>query len=195
MIKTTNLNKYFNKGKRNEIHVVNDANIELPNKGFITILGESGSGKTTLLNVIGGLDRFKGTIQYDDKVINDYNMTKMDEYRGSNIGYIFQNYNLISNISVYDNLKLQLELIDITDKDEVKKRIEYALSVVGLYKYRKKKPNELSGGQQQRVSIARALVKKYKILICDLLRAARQTPVRQFHPVLRHGGGLLQVDA
>ena len=167
MIKTTNLNKYFNKGKRNEIHVVNDANIELPNKGFITILGESGSGKTTLLNVIGGLDRFKGTIQYDDKVINDYNMTKMDEYRGSNIGYIFQNYNLISNISVYDNLKLQLELIDITDKDEVKKRIEYALSVVGLYKYRKKKPNELSGGQQQRVSIARALVKKYKILICD----------------------------
>ncbi len=167
MIKTTNLNKYFNKGKRNEIHVVNNANIELPNKGFITILGESGSGKTTLLNVIGGLDRFKGTIQYDDKVINDYNMTKMDEYRGNNIGYIFQNYNLLSNISVYDNLKLQLEIIDITDKEEVKKRIDYALTVVGLYKYRKKKPNELSGGQQQRVSIARALVKKYKILICD----------------------------
>ena len=167
MIKTENLEKYFNKGRRNEIHVINDNNIELPNTGFITILGESGSGKTTLLNVIGGLDRFSGTIQYDDIKMNGYHMNKIDEYRTKNIGYIFQNYNLLSDLSIYDNLKLQLDIIDITDKDEVKKRIDYALSVVGLYRYRKKKPNELSGGQQQRVSIARALVKKYKILICD----------------------------
>ena len=167
MIKTENLEKYFNKGRRNEIHVINDNNIELPNTGFITILGESGSGKTTLLNVIGGLDRFSGNIQYDDIKMNGYHMNKIDNYRTKNIGYIFQNYNLLSDLSIYDNLKLQLDIIDITDKDEVKKRIDYALSVVGLYRYRKKKPNELSGGQQQRVSIARALVKKYKILICD----------------------------
>ena len=167
MIKTNNLNKYFNKGKSNEIHVINNTSIELPDTGLITILGDSGSGKTTLLNVLGGLDRYTGSLEIDGVKLNNYNMSKFDEYRAKNIGYIFQNYYLLPELSIYDNLKKQLEILDIIDPDEVKARIDYALKVVKLYKYKKKKPTELSGGQQQRASIARALVKETKILICD----------------------------
>ena len=167
MIKTNNLNKYFNKGKSNEIHVINNTSIELPDTGLITILGDSGSGKTTLLNVLGGLDRYTGSLEIDGVKLNNYNMSKFDEYRAKNIGYIFQNYYLLPELSIYDNLKKQLEILDIIDPTEVKARIDYALKVVKLYKYKKKKPIELSGGQQQRASIARALVKETKILICD----------------------------
>ena len=167
MIKTNNLNKYFNKGKSNEIHVINNTSIELPDTGLITILGDSGSGKTTLLNVLGGLDRYTGSLEIDGVKLNNYNMSKFDEYRAKNIGYIFQNYYLLPELSIYDNLKKQLEILDIIDPTEVKARIDYALKVVKLYKYKKKKPTELSGGQQQRASIARALVKETKILICD----------------------------
>ena len=167
MIKVTNLNKYYNKGKVNELHVINNTNLELPDKGLISLLGPSGSGKTTLLSVIGGLDSAKGTIQYDDKVIKNYSVSKIDKYRKEHIGYIFQNYNLLLNESVYNNLVISLELIGIIDKEEVKKRIEYTLKAVGMYKYRKKKAYALSGGQQQRVAIARALIKNSKIIIAD----------------------------
>ena len=167
MIKIEHLNKYYNKGKSNEIHVINDTNLELPNIGLITFLGESGSGKTTLLNVIGGLDKATGIIEYDDIKFDKYQMNKIDKYRNEHIGYVFQNYNLINDISVYDNLKIALEAIDIIDKQEVDKRIEYALKAVGLYKYKKKQADNLSGGQMQRVSIARALIKNSKIIIAD----------------------------
>ena len=96
MIKITDLNKYYHKGKSNEIHVVNEVNLELPNTGFISFIGPSGSGKTTLLNVIAGLDKAKGTIEYDDVKMKHYNMRKVDAYRSKNIGYIFQNYHLFS---------------------------------------------------------------------------------------------------
>ena len=167
MIKINNLNKYYNKGKNNEIHVINDVNVELPDTGFVSILGESGSGKTTLLNVIGGLDRATGNITYDDNTFNGYQMNKIDDYRIKNIGYVFQNYNLINDYSVLKNLEVVLEAIGVTDKEEVKKRCEYVLKKVGLYRFRKKLARELSGGQLQRVSIARALVKKSKIIIAD----------------------------
>lgn len=167
MIKIINLNKYYNKNKSNEIHVINETNLDLPNNGLFTILGESGSGKTTLLNVIGGLDKATGTIYYDNEEFKNYSMGSIDKFRSKNIGYIFQNYNLLPNISVQDNLALALDLIGITNKEEVKKRIEYSLNAVGLFKFRKKLASQLSGGQMQRVAIARALVKKTKILIAD----------------------------
>lgn len=167
MIKFTNLNKYFNKGKKNEIHVVNNATLELPDTGIITFFGHSGSGKTTLLNVLGGLDTFKGEIQYDDTTIKNYKMGQIDKWRRANVGYVFQNYDLLQNESVYDNLKIALSIVGINDKDEVKARIEYALKAVGLFKYRKKKAFALSGGQMQRVAIARALIKKCKVLLAD----------------------------
>ena len=167
MIKVDNLNKYYNKNKSNEIHVINDITIELPNQGLVSFLGASGSGKTTLLNVIGGLDKAQGTILYDSFEMNKYEMSKIDKYRNENFGYVFQTYNLLLNDTVYDNLKIALELIDIYDEKEVSSRIEYALKSVGMYKYRKKKASQLSGGQQQRVAIARALVKHCKVIIAD----------------------------
>lgn len=167
MIKISNLDKYYNKGKQNEIHVINDTSLELPSKGLISLLGQSGSGKTTLLNVIGGLDKAKGIIEYDDLKINGYKMSMVDKYRSDNIGYIFQNYNLLPEETVYNNLVIALEMIGITDVDEIDKRIEYTLKSVGMYKFRKKQAFALSGGQQQRVAIARALIKNAKVIIAD----------------------------
>ncbi len=167
MIKVSHLNKYYHAKKSNQLHVLNDINLELPDVGFITILGPSGSGKTTLLNVLGGLDSFQGEITYDQKNIRNYSMHSMDKMRKESIGYVFQNYNLLTDLSIYENLRIALEVIDITDKEEVDKRIEHALKAVGLYKFRKKLASSLSGGQMQRVSIARALVKHSKIIIAD----------------------------
>lgn len=167
MIKLEGLNKFYNKNKSNELHVINDVNIELPSNGFISFLGASGSGKTTLLNVIGGLDKASGTLSYDSFEMKRYDMKRIDAFRNEHFGYVFQSYNLLVNESVYDNLKLALDLIDIHDPDEVASRIEYALTSVGMYKYRKKKAGQLSGGQQQRVAIARALVKHCKVIIAD----------------------------
>lgn len=167
MIKVQNLNKYYNKGRNNEIHVINDISLDLPNTGLIALLGQSGSGKTTLLNIIGGLDKATGTITYDEMVCTKYQMKKVDEYRKEHIGYVFQNYNLLTEKTVWENLELALDVIGLKDKMEIKKRIEYCLKAVGLYKYRRKAASALSGGQMQRVSIARALVKNSKIIIAD----------------------------
>lgn len=167
MIKISNLDKYFNKGKQNQIHVIDNVSIELPETGIVSFFGPSGCGKTTLLNAIGGLDGYKGTIDYGDASMKSYHMGAVDKYRINNIGYVFQNYNLLTNESVYDNLKIALEMIGIVDKEEVEKRIKSALEAVGMYKFRKKVAYALSGGQQQRVAIARALVKNCKILLCD----------------------------
>ena len=103
MITVDKLNKYYFKGKSNQIHVISDTSLELPDKGLISFLGNSGSGKTTLLNVIGGLDKASGTIKYDDFTMNKYDMVKMDEYRSLHIGYVFQNFNLLLDETIYDN--------------------------------------------------------------------------------------------
>ena len=167
MIRIKNLNKYYNKNKSNEIHVIDNTSIELPTSGFITFLGHSGSGKTTLLNVIGGLDKATGEIEYDDISFKKYSPSKIDKFRSRSIGYVFQKYNLLLTETVYDNLRIALELIGVTNKDEQDKRIEYTLKAVGMFKFRKKLAANLSGGQQQRVSIARALIKRAKIIIAD----------------------------
>ena len=168
MIKLENINKYYFKGERHQIHVVNNVTLEFPEAGFVTLLGASGSGKTTLLNIIGGLDNFdSGTIYYGDKVFDKYQMDEIDALRNEKIGYIFQNYLLINHFTVYDNLRVALEAIDVLDPLEQNKRIEYALKCVGLYKYRKKKVKNLSGGQMQRVSIARCIVKNSEVIIAD----------------------------
>lgn len=167
MIKVNSLNKFYNKGKSNSIHVINDTTLVFPETGFVTFLGNSGSGKTTLLNVIGGLDKAHGTIEYEDTVINGYKSSTIDKYRNKNIGYVFQNYNLLKEETVYENLRLALEFIGINDTEEVNKRIKTSLESVSMYKYRKRLAGALSGGQQQRISIARALVKDAKVIIAD----------------------------
>lgn len=168
MIKINNLNKYYYRKEERELHVVNDVNLELPSSGLVTILGASGSGKTTLLNIIGGLDKQdSGSITYDNAIFEKYNMKNIDSFRSKKIGYIFQNYLLLENYSVYNNLRIQLEVIGVLDIKEQRKRIEYALRCVGLFKFKNKKVRNLSGGQMQRVSIARALVKNCDIIIAD----------------------------
>lgn len=167
MINVSNLNKYYHKGKSNEIHVINNTNLVLPNTGFVVFLGASGSGKTTLINVIAGLDKAKGEISYDEAKFKNYHMSKIDKFRRENIGYVFQNYNLLNNMSVYDNLRITLELMGINDSKMVKERIEYVLDMLNMKKYKNKLASNLSGGQMQRVSIARALVKDSKIIIAD----------------------------
>lgn len=168
MIRLNNLNKHFNKNKKNEIHVLNNVNLELPEKGLVVILGESGSGKTTLLNVIGGLDKIgSGEIHFDEHEISKFNVSKWDELRNETIGYIFQNYYLQPQLSVYDNVAFVLKMIGISDKEEIDIRVTYILKALGMYEFRKKKALQLSGGQQQRVAIARALVKNPNIIIAD----------------------------
>lgn len=167
MITAQKLDKFFNRGKRNEIHVINQISLDLPDHGLVVLFGPSGSGKTTLLNVLGGLDRAKGEIHFNDITLNGYSMTKWDKIRNRHIGYIFQNYMLLENISIYENIKLTLNMIGITDKDEINKRVEYLLEKVGLKNYKKRKAGLLSGGQQQRVAIARALAKNPEVIIAD----------------------------
>src|SRR5690606_5375150 len=126
------------------------------------------SGKTTLLNVIGGLDKVKsGEIDFYDKTIKGYNSLVWDKIRTENVGYIFQNYYLMPEISVYDNVAFVLKMIGITDPKEIETRVEYILRQVNMYRFRKKRSTQLSGGQQQRVAIARALVKNPKVIIAD----------------------------
>ncbi|MBN3490394.1 ABC transporter ATP-binding protein/permease [Acholeplasma equirhinis] len=168
MIKVTQLDKTFNKGSRNSIHVLNNVSMEFPEKGLVVLLGASGSGKTTLLNVIGGLDKVdRGTIQFYEHQIKGYKPGIWDKIRTQDIGYIFQNYYLMNDLSVFDNVAFVLKMIGITDKEAIEERVNYILNQVGMYRFRKKKATQLSGGQQQRVAIARALVKNPKVIIAD----------------------------
>ncbi|MBU1143654.1 MAG: ABC transporter ATP-binding protein, partial [Firmicutes bacterium] len=168
MIKVKGLNKYFFRGKRNEIHVLNDMTLDFPDKGLVVLLGASGSGKTTLLNVIGGLDSVQqGTIEFDNDLISRYKSSTWDKIRNESVGYIFQNYNLLPQMSVYENIALVLKMIGINDPAIVENRVNYILNAVNMYPYRKKKSTQLSGGQQQRVAIARALVKNPRVIIAD----------------------------
>lgn len=167
MIKIKNLNKYFYKNKVNEIHVINNSSLEFPDKGLYAILGESGSGKTTLLNVIGGLDDFDGgSITIDEFEISKYSAKKVDRMRNEKVGYIFQNYLLLQDRSVYYNLELTLSVYNLTNKEK-EDRIKYVLERVGMWKYKKKHVSGLSGGQQQRVAIARALIKSPSLILAD----------------------------
>lgn len=168
MIKVTGLHKYFFRHKRNEIHVLNDMSLEFPESGLVVLLGPSGSGKTTLLNVIGGLDSVQqGTIQFDETLIKGYPSSTWDKIRNEKIGYIFQNYNLLPQLSVYDNIALVLKMMGINHPEVIEDRVNYMLHAVNMYPYRKKKATQLSGGQQQRVAIARALVKNPEVIIAD----------------------------
>lgn len=167
MIQINHLHKYYNEGKKNEQHVLNDVTLEFPSTGLICILGESGSGKTTLLNTVGGLDTFSGgSITIDDKELKKYDPKVMEPIRNNSFDYIFQNYYLLKDYSVSYNIKLALNRYDLSD-EEKEERVDYVLDILGIGKYKKKIVSKLSGGQQQRVSIARALVKSPDVIFAD----------------------------
>lgn len=168
MIKIEHLHKYYNKGKSNENHVINDLSLEFPDTGLVVFFGPSGCGKTTLLNIIGCLDTFDaGSISFLNTTFNKYQAKTFDALRNHLIGYIFQNYNLIESKSVYDNVMVPLEMLGINDKAQIEQRVNYALEAVGMAKYRRRNVLALSGGQRQRVAIARAIAKNPKVIIAD----------------------------
>lgn len=168
MIRLEKVNKYFNRFKKNQIHVINECSIDFPTKGLVALLGPSGCGKTTLLNAIGGLDNVNsGNIYVNNIRLTKRRVSKKDEIRNLNIGYIFQDYKLVENMTVYENVALSLKIIGIKDKEEIKKRVLYTLEKVNMERYKNRPVNMLSGGERQRVGIARALVKNPKIIIAD----------------------------
>lgn len=168
MVTLTNVDKYFYRRRSNQIHVINDTTLEFGESGLTALLGPSGCGKTTLLNVIGGLDKAdKGKIYINGQRISGRSAGAVDKIRNLNIGYIFQNYNLIDDMTVFDNVAMVLRMVGIKDKDEIREKVEYALDLVGMYRYRKRYADMLSGGERQRVGIARAIVKDPALIIAD----------------------------
>ena len=147
--------------------VLKNINISFRNKEFVSILGPSGSGKTTLLNIIGGLDTYdSGDLIINGKSTKTFKSKDWDSYRNKKIGFVFQNYNLIDHLSIFDNVKISLTLSGLS-KNIIKKKTVEALTKVGLVKHIYKKPNQLSGGQRQRVAIARAIVNNPDIIVAD----------------------------
>ncbi|MBO4622803.1 MAG: ABC transporter ATP-binding protein/permease [Bacilli bacterium] len=167
-MKLLNVNKYFNKGKSNELHVLNNISVDFPETGLVAIMGQSGSGKTTLLNALCGLDKINsGEIVVSEYTISKYKTRIWDKLRNQEFGYIFQNYNIFEERTVYENVSLSLEFLGMRDKGEIKHRVMQALEMVGMDKYRNRLAGALSGGEMQRVAIARALVKDPTIMIAD----------------------------
>ncbi|MDO4546389.1 MAG: ABC transporter ATP-binding protein, partial [Bacillota bacterium] len=168
MVKLEHVNKYFNRRKKNEIHVINDTSLNMESKGLIALLGPSGCGKTTLLNVIGGLDKVnRGHVFINGQKLTGRRAGKVDQIRNLNIGYIFQNYNLVDNMTVFDNVAIALKMVGVKDKKEIEEKVNYVLEKVGMYRYRNRYADMLSGGERQRVGIARAIVKNPAIVIAD----------------------------
>ena len=166
MIKLIDVSKTY-KQLSSETKALDNINVEFENSGFVFILGPSGSGKTTLLNVIGGLDKIdSGKIIIDDKEINKFKNHELDCYRNENVGFIFQNYNLIDHLNIYENISLPLRINKISPK-EIKQRTNSIIKTLGLERERNKYPNQVSGGQLQRAAIARALITNPKIVLAD----------------------------
>lgn len=163
MIRIANLNKFY-QSKRSMHHALKDITLDLPDRGLVFVLGKSGSGKSTFLNLIGGLDRISlGRIVVDGNDISNYSEKQFVDYRNSCIGFIFQDHHLIDDLTLYQNIKLALDLRHIRDKSLISK----ALADVGLAGYEERYPRELSGGERQRVAIARAIVKRPRIILAD----------------------------
>jgi len=160
------LHKSYKHGN-NTTHVLKGINLEIEEGSFVSILGRSGSGKTTLLNVISTLMEFeKGKIVIDGLDISNLKPKKINSIRNNYIGFVFQEFNLVKDMSVLDNVATPLILNGMNFK-EARKRATVALTSVGLEQYIKVRPPELSGGQQQRVAIARAIVNDQRIILCD----------------------------
>ena len=166
MLQVKNLKKEYVTGDLTQA-ALNDVSINFRKNEFVAILGPSGSGKTTLLNIIGGLDRYdSGDIIINNISTKKYKDKDWDSYRNHSVGFVFQNYNLISHQSVLSNVELALTLSGV-GKKERKRLAQEALEKVGLGDQSHKKPNQMSGGQMQRVAIARALVNNPDIVLAD----------------------------
>ena len=161
IVELKNVSKTYNTGDT-EFKALDNIDLSINKGEFVVILGPSGAGKSTLLNLIGGMDiPTSGSIKIDGEEISKYNENQLSEYRAENIGFIFQFYNILPTLTVLENVELIKDVVK-NGNDSIE-----AIKAVGLEKHINKFPNQLSGGEQQRVSIARAIAKNPKLLLCD----------------------------
>ena len=166
VIEVNNVSKTFGKGTSLN-QVLDGACMYVQEGEFVSLMGASGSGKSTLLYLIGGLDReFEGQISLCGKEISKLNDKELSDLRLQNVGFIFQFYNLVMNLSVEDNILLPQTMNGKT-KSSLKKELDEILEITGLTEKRKSMPNQLSGGQQQRVAVARAVIGNPKVILAD----------------------------
>lgn len=166
MISIKNLNKYYKQGN-NPVHILKNISFEVTTGEFVSIMGPSGSGKSTLINIVGFLDDdFKGSYSFEGQETNKLNRNIRSNLRNKSVGFVFQNFKLINNLTIAENIALPL-LYRGAPHLEIKQRTNKILEKVNLLEFKEKYPSMLSGGQQQRVSIARALINNPKFLIAD----------------------------
>lgn len=158
----SNLTKEYGDGSA-KVVALNNINLTIPEGRFVVILGASGSGKSTFLNMLGCMDRpTGGSIQFYDTDITIFSKSQMTSFRGEYIGFVFQSYNLLPDLTALENVEFSTELAGLTPVEA-----KTVLTLVGLSDRMHHYPAELSGGEQQRVSIARAIAKNPKVLLCD----------------------------
>lgn len=167
IIKLENIQKYYKIGKE-KFHVLKSLNLDINTGDFVMIMGKSGSGKTTLLNILGFLDKFdEGDYFFNNKNVTNLNENQRSTFRNKNIGFVFQQFNLIETLNVYQNLELPLIYDNTLNKSQREHIIKEKLNDVGLLDKAYQTPLQLSGGQQQRIAIARALVNNPQIIFAD----------------------------
>lgn len=166
MLELKHIKKYYYVGD-SVTKALDDVSVAFRSQEFVAILGPSGSGKTTMLNGIGGLDIYdSGDLAIEGRSTKDFSAADWDAYRNNSVGFIFQSYNIISHLSILDNVEMGMTLSGVSGAEKKEKALK-ALDRVGLTDHINKKPNQLSGGQLQRVAIARAIANEPEILLCD----------------------------
>ena len=166
LIKTSGVNKFYNLEKT-QVAAVRDVNLEIQKGERVCLMGPSGSGKSTLLNIIGCVDQAsEGEIFIDGENANRLSDAQLSDFRNRTMGFIFQTFNLIPVLSVFENIEYPLLLQRVSSRER-KRRIRDLLEKVGLADFERRSPERLSGGQRQRVAIARALVTSPKLVIAD----------------------------
>lgn len=166
MIDLIKINKFYNSGE-NKLHVLKNVSLNINSGDFVAIMGESGSGKSTLINILGFLDKkFTGIYKFENVEVGKFTDNKLSDLRNKSVGFIFQQFQLIQNYTIAENVELPLLYQGKSYKYSREKALE-ALDLVGIKNQADKRPKQLSGGQQQRAAIARAIVHNPKFIIAD----------------------------
>jgi putative ABC transport system ATP-binding protein len=166
IVRVRNVHKFFQRGSE-QIDVLNDLSLEVPEGEFLALMGPSGSGKTTLLNLIAGLDQpSAGEVWVGDELISEMTEAQLARWRTRHVGFVFQFYHLLPVLTAYENVEMPLLLLPLSSSER-RRQVLTALELVGLSDRLRHRPGQLSGGQQQRVGIARAIVTDPTLIVAD----------------------------